>query len=220
MSIIPQSLPLEPNSETTKKKILTNIIKMLTNRNLLEKKNLDENIKHLISQDSDNEIYKIKLDHPELYYDKSIENTYYIKMLHQKVSSISKTSNIGDFIYSKKNSPKMIIVDSITNKSYQQLREEFPNTEVFSESELKIDLVSHIAVPHHEMLTEEEAQIFLKDYLLKKREVPKIFLNDPVSKYFNAKVGQIFRIIRPSEVAGQSIYYRMVIKGSGDGDKK
>jgi DNA-directed RNA polymerase I, II, and III subunit RPABC1 len=70
------------------------------------------------------------------------------------------------------------------------------------------------------MLNEEETQLFLKEYLLKKREIPKMFISDPVSKYFNAKVGQVFRIIRPSEVTGQSIYYRMVIKGSINDEKR
>ncbi len=220
MSVIPQLLPLELNAEKRKKEVLSNIIKMLTNRKLLNVKNLKENIDNLISQESDNDIYKIKLDYPEVYYDKKVENIYYVKLLNQKITGISKSSNIGDFIYSRKNNPKLIVVTGVTNKALQQLQEEFPNTEVFSEPELMIDLVSHVAVPKHEMLTEEETQIFLKDYLLKKREIPKMFISDPVSKYFNAKVGQIFRIIRPSEVSGQSIYYRIVIRGNINDDKK
>jgi DNA-directed RNA polymerase subunit H (RpoH/RPB5) len=220
MSVVPQLLPLELNAEKRKKEVLTNIIKMLTNRKLLNKDNLLDNIKNLTTQDSDNEIYKIKLDNPEVYYNKSAGNIYYIKILNQKITGISKNSNIGDFIYSLKTAPKLIIASNITNKAYQQLQEEFPNSEVFTEAELMIDLVSHIAVPKHEILSDEETEIFLKDYIAKKREIPKIFLSDPVSKYFNAKVGQIFRIIRPSEVAGQSIYYRMVIKASLSDEKK
>ncbi len=220
MSVIPQLLPLEINSEKKKKEVLSNIVKMLTNRKLLDKNNLDKNISSLIQQESDNDVYKIKLDYPEVYYDKSTENTYYIKLLNQKVSSIAKSSNIGDFVYDKKNAPKLIVVSGITNKAHQQLQEDFKYIEVFTEQELMIDLVSHIAVPKHEMLNEEETQIFLKEYLLKKREIPKMFISDPVSKYFNAKVGQVFRIIRPSEVTAQSIYYRMVIKGSINDDKK
>ena len=220
MSVVPQLLPLELNSEKRKKEVLSNIVKMLTNRKLLNKDDIQKNINSLISQESDNDVYKIKLDHPEVYYDKSVDNIYYIKLLNQKVTGISKSSNIGDFIYAHKSHPKLIVVSGITNKAHQQLQEDFPNSEVFSEPELMIDLVSHVAVPHHEMLNEEETQIFLKDYLLKKREIPKMFITDPVSKYFNAKVGQVFRIIRPSEIAGQSIYYRMVIKGSHTDDKK
>ena len=219
MSVVPQLLPLELNAEKRKKEVLTNIVKMLTNRKLLNSSNIENNIKDLISQDSDDNIYKIKLNNPEIYYDKSIEPTYYIKILNQKITGISKSSNIGDFIYSKKNSPKLIIASGITNKAYQQLKEDFSNTEIFTEAELMIDLVSHVAVPKHEMLNEEETQIFLKDYLLKKREIPKMFITDPVAKYFNAKVGQVFRIIRPSEVSGNSIYYRIVIKGNISDDK-
>jgi len=220
MSVVPQLFPLEVNAEKRKKEVLSNIIKMLTNRKLLNSDNLQSNISNLTTQDSDNDIYKIKLDYPEVYYDKSVENMYYVKLLNQKVTGVSKSSNIGDFIYAKKNAPKLIVVSGITSKAYQQLNEDFPNTEVFTEQELMIDLVSHIAVPKHEMLSAEETEIFLKDYLLKKREIPKMFLSDPVSKYFNAKVGQIFRIIRPSEVSGNSIYYRIVIKGSSSDDKK
>lgn len=220
MSVIPQLLPLEINSEKKKKEVLSNIVKMLTNRKLLDKNNIEKNISSLIQQESDNDVYKIKLDYPEVYYDKSTENTYYIKLLNQKVSSIAKSSNIGDFVYDKKNAPKLIVVSGITNKARQQLQEDFKYIEVFTEQELMIDLVSHIAVPKHEMLNEEETQIFLKEYLLKKREIPKMFIGDPVSKYFNAKVGQVFRIIRPSEVTAQSIYYRMVIKGSINDDKR
>jgi DNA-directed RNA polymerase subunit H (RpoH/RPB5) len=220
MSVIPQLLPLEINSEKKKKEVLSNIVKMLTNRKLLDKNNIEKNISSLIQQESDNDVYKIKLDYPEVYYDKSTENTYYIKLLNQKVSSIAKSSNIGDFVYDKKNAPKLIVVTGITNKARQQLQEDFKYIEVFTEQELMIDLVSHIAVPKHEMLNEEETQIFLKEYLLKKREIPKMFIGDPVSKYFNAKVGQVFRIIRPSEVTAQSIYYRMVIKGSINDDKR
>jgi len=218
MSVIPQLLPLELNSEERKKAVLSNIIRMLTNRKLLKQENLNTNIKNLISQESDNEIYKIKLDYPEVYYDKSVESTYYVKLLYQKITGISKTSNIGDFIFPRKNIPKLIVASAITNKALQQLKDEFPNSEVFTEQELMIDLVSHIAVPKHDMLTDEETAVFLQDYLLKKRQIPKMFITDPVSKYFNAKVGQIFRIIRPSEVTAESIYYRIVIPGSA-GDK-
>ncbi len=220
MSVIPQLLPLEINSEKKKKEVLSNIVKMLTNRKLLDKNNMEKNISSLVNQESDNDVYKLKLDYPEVYYDKSTENTLYIKLLNQKVTSISKSSNIGDFIYDKKNTPKLIVVSGVTNKAYQQLQDDFKYIEVFTEQELMIDLVSHIAVPKHEMLNEEETQLFLKEYLLKKREIPKMFISDPVSKYFNAKVGQVFRIIRPSEVTGQSIYYRMVIKGSINDEKR
>ena len=40
-------------------------------------------------------------------------------------------------------------------------------------------------------------------------------INDPVAKYFNAKIGDVFKIIRKNMVgrnrtSGQGIYYRIV----------
>lgn len=220
MSIIPQLLPLELNSHNIKQKVLTNILKMLCNRHVVNKENYESYLKNVLSQDSDDNIYKIKLDNPELYYGKLSDKMYYIKLLNQKITGISKSSNIGDFIYPRKNQPKLIVVSSASTKAIQQLKEEFLNSEVFTQDELMIDIVSHIIVPHHEILSEEETKIFLEDYLLKKRAIPKIFINDPVCKYYNAKVGQVFRIVRPSESAGQSVYYRIVINVSLGDEKK
>ena len=37
-----------------------------------------------------------------------------------------------------------------------------------------------------------------------------------MSRYYGAKIGDIFRIIRPSMTAGKNIFYRRVVKGSLD----
>ena len=39
----------------------------------------------------------------------------------------------------------------------------------------------------------------------------KIHKSDPISKYYNAQVGDIFRITRPSENSGLTNTYRLVI---------
>ena len=35
-----------------------------------------------------------------------------------------------------------------------------------------------------------------------------------MSRYYNAKVGDIFKIIRPSLTAGKNIFYRKVVLGN------
>jgi len=82
------------------------------------------------------------------------------------------------------------------------------------EKKLMIDIVSHISVPKHELLSLDDSKKVLEEYMVKKREMPKIYSGDPVSKYYNAKPNQIFRIIRPSETAGLGISYRLVVKGN------
>ena len=54
----------------------------------------------------------------------------------------------------------------------------------------------------------------LEEYEIKKREMPKMFVSEPISRYYNAKIGQIFTIIRSSEISGQAPYHRLVIKGN------
>lgn len=214
-SIIPQLLPLEFNSEKKRKLVLENTIKMLTNRGLLDSGNLENNIKKILSIDSDDMLYTIKLDHPELYYSVSDDtNTLFIKILPQKITGISKNSNIGEFILTHKNNPKIIIVNSITPTARDNVYNDFQYTEVFLEKDLIINIVDHVAVPKHELLSEQDTQKVLEEYMVKKKNMPKIYINDPVSRYFNAKIGRIFRIIGPSETSGLAPYYRLVIKGN------
>ena len=204
MSVIPQLLPLEINSEKKRKIILENVIRMLTNRKLLSESNLEDNIKKIISTDSDDMVYSIKFDSPDIYYPKSdFTKVMYVKLLPQKVTGVSKSSNVGEFITQHKNHPKILIVNSITTTAHDAIRSDYP----FSE-------VRHISVPHHELLSDELSKRVLDEYLVKKREMPKIFVTDPIARYFNAKIGQIFKITRPSETSGLAPYHRLVIKGN------
>jgi DNA-directed RNA polymerase I, II, and III subunit RPABC1 len=41
--------------------------------------------------------------------------------------------------------------------------------------------------------------------------LPKILGSDPVSKYFGARKGQVFKITRNSESSGKTVYYRVVV---------
>ena len=209
----PQLLPIQKNRDKEREDILTNVIKMLTNRGLLKKTEQKENIDKITESIRETDEYKITLDYPEKYYENE-NKTLIVKILNQKIAGVSKTSIVGEFLYENKNAPKIVIVNSITSKALHQIHTEFKNTEVFLERELMIDLVSHVAVPKHELLSDKDAEQVLTEYETKKREMPKIFITDPVAKYFNARLGQIFRIIRSSETSGQSAYYRLVIKGN------
>lgn len=214
-SVIPQLLPLEFNSEKKRKTVLENVIKMLTNRKLLNASDLEKNIKKILSIDSDDLLYTIQLDHPEIYYPQSNDTKImYIKLLPQKITGISKSSNMGEFILSHKNNPKIIIVNSITATARDNVYNDFLYSEVFLEENLMINAVDHISVPKHELLSEEDSKKVLDEYLVKKRNMPKIYDSDAMSRYFNAKIGQIFRITRPSETSGLAPYHRLVTKGN------
>jgi len=77
---------------------------------------------------------------------------------------------------------------------------------------MKMDILKHKLVPHHEILKEEEVEKLLKTYGIKKEQLPKILIDDPVAKAINAKEGDVIKIVRKSPTAGVSVAYRVVTK--------
>jgi len=77
----------------------------------------------------------------------------------------------------------------------------------------KIDIEKHELVPKHIILNEQEKEELLKNYGISLRQLPRILVSDPVIKLLNGKLGDVVKIIRKSPTAGETIYYRVVIKG-------
>ncbi len=76
------------------------------------------------------------------------------------------------------------------------------------------DLFSHELVPKHVIASDEEVNMLLGHYGIKKSQLPRILRDDPAAKLLGAKPGQVIRIERKSPTAGKSIYYRLVVEGS------
>jgi len=212
-TIVPQLLPIEKNSESRKNIVLTNLIKMLTERKLLNEDKLKLNIGNITSLQSDDFVYKINLDNPEPNTQSKI---YYVILFYQRITSLSKSSTIVDFLNQYKTLPKIVVSPNVPMKLVYNIKNDatYPNTEIFLEKELMINIVEHISIPKHILLSEEELKAVIDSYYAKRREIPEIYVTDPVSRYYNAKTGQMFRIIRASETAGFSPYYRLVVKGN------
>lgn len=77
--------------------------------------------------------------------------------------------------------------------------------EIFLINELKFNITKHYLVPRHVLLDHVESQKVI-DYYGKKK-LPQIKQTDILSRYFDADIGQIFRIHRNEG----GIYYRMVV---------
>ncbi|MCE4617210.1 MAG: DNA-directed RNA polymerase subunit H [Desulfurococcales archaeon] len=71
-------------------------------------------------------------------------------------------------------------------------------------------ILHHELVPKHEVLDIEEAAKLLKELGVEPHQLPHISVNDPVVRILNAKPGDIIRIRRKSEIAGETIFYRIV----------
>ncbi|KRX11178.1 RNA polymerase, subunit H/Rpb5 C-terminal [Pseudocohnilembus persalinus] len=81
--------------------------------------------------------------------------------------------------------------------------------EIFDEKNLVYNITKHTLVPKHQPLNSKEKSDLLAKYKIKENQLPKILINDPVSKYFGMRRGDVFKIIRTSETAGKYITYRI-----------
>lgn len=92
---------------------------------------------------------------------------------------------------------------------------------------IKFSLLDHNSVPKHEIMQEDEIKLLLDTYHISKEQLPKIKGvkkgaekgtkkstdkgADPVVKELGAEIGDVIRITRISQTAGESLYYRLVI---------
>lgn len=205
MATIKKIHQLEKNSEDIRQTLLTNVVKMLTERGLLLKEDQDKNISSVVTKISDEMIYELTLLSGEKFM---------IKLALQKITAMARSFGISEFLAQHKTGPKLIIVKEISKKARQFILNSFTKTELFLEEELMINIIEHDLVPKHEVLTEEQMKTFFPDYECKKKSMPKMLHIDPVARYYNMKPGDVCRISRYSDKCGQSPSYRLVIKGS------
>lgn len=194
---------IEKSADDIRQTVLNNAVKMITNRGLLNQVDLDANLELITKMHSDDQIYELTLkDNSKLI----------IKYAPHKVTAVNKSFGVNEFIQNYPNHHKIIIIKAISKKAEQQFTRD-ESVEVFLEHDLMINIVDHILVPHHELLSNDEVLVFYDKFNCKKKNMPRIQNTDPVAKYYNMKVGQICRIIRPSEKSGFATTYRLVVKG-------
>lgn len=77
---------------------------------------------------------------------------------------------------------------------------------------VRINVLDHIMVPDHQVMSEDEVQTLLKRYSITFDQLPKVFHDDPGVRQVTAKVGDVIRIVRQSQTAGIAEAYRLVVK--------
>ncbi len=183
--------------------VIKNIIKMIFERfNLHNKLNFNDIYNNIMKNyDINNESVKFNLNNEE----------YIIKIINRAITG-RKIEDIEQLIDIYRNNYKFLIVQSINIKN-NDLLNEISNLEVFTIDELLVNIIEHHLVPKHRLLTEDEKNIFLKEYNIKQKNLPRIFVSDAIARYYNAKVGDIMEIQRYTPNSGLSIIYRTVVNG-------
>lgn len=215
MSLNPELIPVKKDEETIRREVLTNIINMLNARGLILDANLNKHFEN-IKKIADDDIYIFKLDNKikcESTQKKFDDKQVVVKIIHQKIQGITKMPIIKDFLAQHALSHKIFVFEGVSDKAKANLND-IPNTEVFEEPFLLLNIIKHVDSPNYELLTAEQEKEVMESYMLKKKEMKKILTTDPIVYYFNLKRGNILKIIRPSEQSGYSVDYRIVANGA------
>jgi len=80
------------------------------------------------------------------------------------------------------------------------------------EDKQTFNVLDHVLVPRHILLTREEAEELLKRYHVKPHQLPYIKVSDPAAKAIGAKPGDVVKIVRRSPTAGEAVAYRYVVE--------
>ena len=206
---------LQKKSEEIRRTVLTNILKMINTRGLINENTLNKYINLFVNKKNENDIYEIRLDTEINPQRENINNLNFIKnKIIVKLMLIDikglKHQSINDFIDTHKDNHKIFIFKNISDKPFNLLLE-YPNVEVFNESYFMINLLDYVGSPKYEILNDEECEELLTSLNVQRNQLPQILSFDPVSRYFNLRKGQILKIIRPSPQTIESVAYRIVI---------
>ena len=197
------SVNVEYSSKEVSHLVLENVLKMLVRRN-----NIKTHEK-LLNELTNDFINKSIVD----FKDENNKKVS-INMSNLKLASIVQGSPLDDYLRNNLDVHKIVIMREPSKKVVKQIMTEYPNSEIFFEFEMMEDIPSKIFIPEHQLLTEEEKTNILETF--KETELAKINDTDIMSRYYQAKFGDIFRIIRPSITAGKNIFYRRVVVGKID----
>jgi DNA-directed RNA polymerase I, II, and III subunit RPABC1 len=106
----------------------------------------------------------------------------------------------------------IVISEGLTPSAKQALNAMAPRyvLEMFTDAEILVNITEHKLVPKHTVLTPQEKQDLLSKYKVTDKQLPRIKLQDPVARYYGLKRGQVVKIIRMGETAGEYVTYRMV----------
>jgi DNA-directed RNA polymerase subunit H (RpoH/RPB5) len=195
------SVSVEYSTKEISAIVLTNVLKMCKRRNLIE--NVDS-----LFEDLNVEF----INKGEVKFESNNNNKISIHHFTGKISSIVQNSPLDTYLKNSTDVHKIVIMKEPTKRSAKQITMEYINVEFFFEYEMMEDIPSKIFIPEHTLLLDEEKKAFLE--IFKEKELAKINDTDMMSRYYNAKIGDIFKIVRASKTAGKNIFYRRVVSGN------
>ena len=166
-------------------------------------------------QDFSNRLEENQINIIALHQSSNLKGIYVHHILETKTFSKKDLLNLKLFMDENYPTKEMTVIIITQDKPTPQiakelLNDEFKLYEVFLTKMLMFNITHHELVPKHVILTEEEAKKVIDDFDATKSQLPKLLPTDPVAKYYGMKTGTVCKIVRNSQMTGESIYYRIV----------
>ena len=197
------SINVELNTKEINIEVCKNVLKMLERRKIINN--------HQIVFDN---IFNDINNKASLEFTLNNNNKCSIYIINAKVTSNIQGTPIDDFLSNNIDMHKIIVIRECSKKAVKQITTDYKNAEFFFEYEMLEDIPSKCFIPEHQLLSIDELNELLSKF--NHNELSIIYNTDMMSRYYNAKVGDVFRIIRPSVTSGNSIFYRRVNNGPLD----
>ncbi len=78
-----------------------------------------------------------------------------------------------------------------------------------SKSKFKVD--KHSLTPKHIKVSDREKKQILEKYCAILKDLPRIYKTDPAIANLDTKPGDVVKVVRMSQTAGESMFYRVVV---------
>jgi len=117
--------------------------------------------------------------------------------------------------FDKKKIKRRIFIGSgkVTRSALNELADK--NIEFIPADLVLMEILEHEFVPKHEILSDEEKTNLLEQLKVPATALPYILKTDPVVRVIGAQIGDILKITRKSQTAGETIIYRLVVPDEG-----
>ncbi len=79
------------------------------------------------------------------------------------------------------------------------------------EQEIDESVLEHIIIPEHIKLSDKEVEEVIERFNISPHSLPLIDISDPAIQHLDPKVGEIIKIKRRSNTAGETFFFRRVI---------
>lgn len=197
------SVNIELNNKEINEIVCLNVLKMLHRRKLID----DVDVAYTEIRNDINQKANIE-------FKLNDESKCSIYSINTKLNSITRGTPIDDYLSNNIAIHKIVILRDPAKKVFKQILTDYKNAEFFFEHEMLEDAPTNVYISEHILLNAEEVKALTSKF--SEQELSWIYDVERMVRYYNGKVGDIFKVIRPSSSSGNSINYRRVVPGSLD----